>query len=210
MSLMLEVKNKMSTLSRNLDDRISELRSAHVFDRLRNKTRKVSLATLIFLALGSSSLLGSCANNRHDKTKNYESGQTKIAFVSERDGNKEIYVMNPDGSEQKNLTNNPAFDGSPSWSPDGKRIAFHSYRDGNREIYVMNPDGTDQKRLTNNPAGDKYPSWSPDGKKIAFSSWNGKGEIYVINSDGSNQTRLTYNPSKLAHNWLPSWSPVME
>jgi Tol biopolymer transport system component len=87
--------------------------------------------------------------------------QTKIAFVSGRDGNYEIYIMNADGSEQKRLTNNPASDMKSSWSPDGKKIAFHSDRDGNYEIYVMNADGSEQKRLTDNPADDMNPSWSP-------------------------------------------------
>jgi hypothetical protein len=78
--------------------------------------------------------------------------QTKIAFVSNRDGNFEIYVMNADGSKQKRLTNNPGFDGVPSWSPDGKEIAFASDRDRNHEIYVMNADGSAQKRLTSHRA----------------------------------------------------------
>ena len=86
--------------------------------------------------------------------------QTKIAFESNRDGNWEIYVMNADGSEQTNLTNNPAMDTFPSWSPGGKKIAFQSFRDGNWDIYVMNADGSEQTNLTNNPASDGEPSWS--------------------------------------------------
>ena len=75
---------------------------------------------------------------------------TKIAFVSTRDGNHEIYVMNADGTNLINLTNHPtAADQHPSWSPDGRKIAFHSYRDGNSEIYVMNADGANPIRLTN-------------------------------------------------------------
>jgi Tol biopolymer transport system component len=87
--------------------------------------------------------------------------QTKIAFASIRDGNWEIYVMNTDGSEKTNLTNNPWDDWSPSWSPDGKKIAFMSSRDWNVEIYVMNTDGSEQINLTNNSSYDESPSWSP-------------------------------------------------
>ncbi len=89
----------------------------------------------------------------------------KIAFTSLRDGNHEIYVMNPDGSGQKRLTNNSALDIGCLWSPDGKKIAFVSDRDGNWEIYVMNADGSEQKRLTNShsikPGRNFRPSWSP-------------------------------------------------
>jgi len=131
--------------------------------------------------------------------------QTKIAFMSERDGNVEIYVMNADGSEQERLTNNPAVDTHPFWAPDGKKIAFNSERDGNFEIYLMNADGSEQKRLTNNPAIDGFPSWSPHGKKIAFGSTrDGNFEIYLMNADRTKQERLTNNPAVDTH---PSWSP---
>jgi len=85
----------------------------------------------------------------------------EIAFVSDRDGDGEIYVMGADGSNQTRLTNNPATDWTPSWSPDGSKIALESDRDGNFEIYVMDADGSNQTRLTNNPATDWMPSWSP-------------------------------------------------
>ena len=78
-----------------------------------------------------------------------------------RDGNWEIYVMNADGSNQRNLTDHNEYDEHPSWSPDGTSIAFTSDRDGNWEIYVMNVDGSNQTRLTDNSAYDGYPSWSP-------------------------------------------------
>jgi len=131
----------------------------------------------------------------------------KIAFESYRDGNAEVYVMNADGSGQTNLTNNPADDGVPAWSPDGTKIAFYSNRDGNPEIYVMNANGSGQTRITNNPASDYEPTWSPDGTKIAFYSNRDdvNGEIYVMNADGSGvPTRLTNNT---AVDIRPSWSP---
>ncbi|UCC48931.1 MAG: PD40 domain-containing protein, partial [Gemmatimonadota bacterium] len=82
-----------------------------------------------------------------------------------RDGNYEIYVMNADGSNPVRLTDNPAGDYEPAWSPDGTRIAFMSYRDGNYEIYVMEADGSNPARLTDNPAGDNHPAWSPGSQQ---------------------------------------------
>jgi Tol biopolymer transport system component len=137
----------------------------------------------------------------------------RIAFESTRDGNREIYAMNADGTGQVNLTNNPAYDANPSWSPDGSKIAFVSDRDGNREIYAMNADGTGQVNLTNNPAddwrvgaiNDWAPAWSPDGSRILFATdRDGNEEIYVMNADGSGQTNLT---NRADDDWRPGWSP---
>ena len=129
----------------------------------------------------------------------------KIAFTSLRDGNAEIYVMNADGSNQTRLTNNPANDSWPNWSPDGTTIAFQSNRDGNFEIYVMNADGSNQTRLTNNKEGNFCPAWSPDGTKVVFiSNRDGNSEVYIMNVDGTNQLRLTKNTG-IDQN--PTWSP---
>ena len=86
--------------------------------------------------------------------------QAQIAFASDRDGNYEIYVMDTDGRNQRRLTENPAHDLQPSWSPDGEHIAFVSDRDGNQEIYVMDADGKNQRRLTRNGSPDTDPSLS--------------------------------------------------
>ena len=140
--------------------------------------------------------------------------QAQIAFSSNRDGNWGIYVMDNDGNNQRRLTNNPNFDVSPSWSPDGKRIVFMSNRDEHVidgwptfEIYVMDADGENQQRITENPNNDWDPSWSPDGKRIVFTS-NREGlfnpEIYVMDVNGGNLQRLTNNADDDGD---PSWSP---
>ena len=85
----------------------------------------------------------------------------KIAFVSFRDGNREIYTMNSDGTSPARLTKNSVSDLYPAYSPDGKKIAFRSGRDGNLEIYTMNAGGGSQTRLTFNEAADTTPSWQP-------------------------------------------------
>ena len=152
--------------------------------------------------------------------------QGQIAFSSNRDGHvrngfptHEIYVMDADGGNQRRLTNNPASDHSPSWSPDGKRIAFISDRDGHpsripgwftAEIYVMDADGSNPQNLTNHPADDREPSWSPDGKRIAFMSYRDENnEIYVMDADGAKPRNLTNNPDPDGHpnDEEPSWSP---
>ena len=148
--------------------------------------------------------------------------QAQIAFVSERDGNPEIYVMDINGKNQQNLTNNPHDDRSPSWSPDGKRIVFMSDREGHvhpkhgrstLEIYVIDADGGNPQNLTNNVGDDRSPSWSPDGKRIAFVSDRDEHilnnfwtyEIYVMEADGENPQNLTNSP--FFDDGHPSWSP---
>lgn len=99
-------------------------------------------------------------NPANDYAPAWSSDGQRIVFVSDRDGNPEIYVMDADGRNQTRLTNNSADDLSPVWSPDNSAIAFVSNRDGNKEIYVMNADGSLQTRLTDNPAEDISPHWS--------------------------------------------------
>jgi len=127
----------------------------------------------------------------------------RVAFISRKDGNEEIYLANGDGSGITNLTNSPARDRSPSWSPDGGRLAFVSTRDKNSEIYVV--DGGGLTNLTNQPFDDWDPGWSPDGQHLIFTSVrDANDEIYIMNPDGSGLTNLTNNPDD---DWNPTWSP---
>jgi Tol biopolymer transport system component len=129
----------------------------------------------------------------------------EVAFTSERDGNPEVYAASADGSAVRRLTDNPALDGGPTWSPDGGRLAFHSARDGNLEIYVMASDGSNVQRLTDNPASDSDPAWSPDSSRLLFvSDRDGSADIYVMNADGSNVQRLTTDAGVDTY---PAWSP---
>ena len=127
----------------------------------------------------------------------------RIAFLSRRDGNAELYVMDGDGSNQRNVTQSDADESHISWSPDGKRLLFVSERDGNPEIYVVDADGKDLTRLTTNDVVDNQPAWSPNGRRIAFVSYlDGDAEIFVMDADGANQTRITNND---AEDTSPSW-----
>ncbi|TEU13407.1 MAG: hypothetical protein E3J21_18705, partial [Anaerolineales bacterium] len=131
-----------------------------------------------------------------------------ILFVSDRDGDDEIWVMTSDGSEQIPLTLNTWMDGSPAWSSDGSRITYTFIKkQGNEEdIMIMKSDTSGKTDLTANPTvRDTDPAWSPDDSRIAFVSYrDGNAEVYVTKLDGSDPINLTDNP---ADDWDPTWSP---
>ena len=97
----------------------------------------------------------------------------KILFTSSRDGNREIYMMNPDGSEQVNLTQHRAEDMLAVWSPTGDKILFVSNRQGTgvRDLYLMDPDGSNVRRVFKKKAKGQRsnPAWSTDGRQFAYS-----------------------------------------
>ncbi|MBC8400426.1 MAG: PD40 domain-containing protein [Candidatus Marinimicrobia bacterium] len=131
-----------------------------------------------------------------------------ITFTSNRDGNNEVYVMNPDGSNQTNLSNNSAGDLYPTLSPGGTQIVFNSDRDGDQEIYRMDIDGSNLVQLTNNSFNDQGPVFSPDASKIAYYNYEfGRTEVFVMDADGTNKTRLTGNSGYVGWNYGAVWSP---
>ena len=130
----------------------------------------------------------------------------QIAF----DYSGEIFVMDADGANVRQLTDNDHSDGGPAWSPDGEQLAFHSSRNGDFEIFIMNADGRYLRRITTSDGwADMDPAWSPDGKQIAFSCCtfdrDGDDEIFVMDVDGTNIRQLTNTPDR--DNYRPKWSP---
>jgi Tol biopolymer transport system component/polyisoprenoid-binding protein YceI len=134
--------------------------------------------------------------------------QNRIAFISQRDGNDELYVMNADGSAQIRLTEGPAYEGEPVWSPDGRRIAFAAGEgrfEGSTDIYIVNADGSELRRLTSDPGGAWSPAWSPDGTRLAFvAQRDGRVDIYIMNADGAMPVNLTESAQEERR---PIWSP---
>ena len=149
-------------------------------------------------------------------TAKWQIDQSKIAYVSTRTGDEDIWVTDPvadpTGTSAVDLTKTPkANEADPAWSPDGLQIAYQSDQSGNWDIWVMNADGSSPHRVTTDTANDTNPTWSPDGKELAFESdITGGREIWLISSDGSGKPRqLTSNPG-LGHdgNFDPAWSPA--
>lgn len=137
----------------------------------------------------------------------------------------DIFTADADGSNMKQITDNPKYDAEPVVSPDGKQIVFGSQREGDFDIYVMNADGTNVRRLTDAAGYDGGPWFSPDGKKIVWRAWYPETDqdrarwkdamehdyiiavpldIRVMDADGSNKKLLVKNG---ATNWAPSWHP---
>lgn len=118
---------------------------------------------------------------------------------------RDIYLIDVDGSNLRQLTDNNVAEFDPIWSPDGKNIAFITSQNGFFEIYIMNADGGNLHNVSNHEAEDKCPAWSPDGKQLLFvSNRDGDGEVYAVNIDGNNPRNLTKNK---AYDSCASWSP---
>jgi Tol biopolymer transport system component len=129
-------------------------------------------------------------------------------------GSYEIFSMNPDGTDQVNLSRSPISDLEPAWSADGSRLAWTRGFYSNYEVWSMNADGTDQRDLSNAPQPDISPAWSPDGTKIAFSTDRDEVsgfytdfDIWLMNTDGSDQESFTSNLVQNQQDVQVDWSP---
>ena len=135
---------------------------------------------------------------------------SRIAFISDRVGDPQIYVMKADGTEVAKVTNDRDLEGLPMWLPDGNRIAYYSRRTGTLETYVINTDGTSDTNagdLLNHPEGmDTYRFvWSPDGSRVAYDGRdNATGGIYVVNANGTELTQVADHPGG---DYPGAWSP---
>lgn len=160
---------------------------------LRSVRSCLALSALVAAALGLGPAAGDAA---------FPGTNGRIVFSSERDGNREIYVMRSDGGGVKRLTHSALDDLAPAWSPDGKRIVWCHGAPGKRSMYVMDADGKNVRHLTSG----EDPSWSPDGKKIAFTfARPGKQpDVFVMSARGGDRTRLTTAKGFDAE---PAWSP---
>lgn len=137
---------------------------------------------------------------------NWSPSGEQILFVSNRSGVPDVWIIDRDGADPKNLTLTGQPHGFPRWSPDGGSILFTSQRDFNWEVYVMDADSGNPVNLTNHPSRDIDPQWSPDGEYIAFrSNRNGDEEIYVMAADGTGLINVTNLPG--SDEYVFTWSP---
>ncbi|MGB9618922.1 MAG: carboxypeptidase regulatory-like domain-containing protein, partial [Armatimonadota bacterium] len=132
---------------------------------------------------------------------------TKIAFASDRGGASDIWVIDMEKGDLRNVTNDSYWDGDPSWSPTSNEIVFVSDRDGAWHLWVISADGSHLRRLTKKPGDYSDPAWSPDGRQIVFAQkTDDRWEIRVISSDGANEYTVMANPAWKC--FEPAWALV--
>jgi len=130
----------------------------------------------------------------------------QIAFVSERSGGAQIYVMPAAGGEARRVTFHGSHNTDPAWSPDGTKLAYVS-RDGNFDVFTCGLDGRGVIRITQGQGDNEDPSWSPNGQYVAFSSTRtGTGQIWISTADGYHHVQVTQDKGGWSN---PTWSPSL-
>ena len=136
------------------------------------------------------------------------SSRGRLIFMSNRDGDPEIYTAAADGGDVERLTRYPGVDDYPVWSPDGTLVAFASDRGGDGlQIYIMGADGSNVRRVTALRLSCIEPGWSPDGRRLVFQRNDEPDigqDIYTIAIDGTDLRRIT---ARRAPDVTPAWSP---
>ncbi len=141
------------------------------------------------------------SNGEFDPTWSPDGTSIVVRTLTEADDG-ELWIMNADGSNFRNLVNDPDFsDWGPAWSPDGTMIAFNSNRAGGHGIWVMKADGSSQQAVTSSHG--EYPSWSPDSQSLTYSGGS-YYDIRLVNLDGTGD-EIVIGDS--AYEMGPSWSP---
>lgn len=121
--------------------------------------------------------------------------RTRIAFVCRQSGHKELFIMDYDGANVKQITRHKSIALLPKWAPSGEWLAFNSYRAGNPDAYLLSPDGRLLKELSMRQGLNTSPAWAPDGKTLIVTlTRQGDPELYVIEPNGKAVRRLTYSP----------------
>lgn len=151
-------------------------------------------------------------NDYDDWGATWSPDRQQLAFRSMPSDSANIYLMDADGSNIRQVSapqmtvGNPFYQGTMTWSPDGTHIAYAAYFSDNWDIWTTRLADNQITRLTDNPGDDLHPDWSADGSQIAYNRYdNGLLEIYVMDADGSNVTRLTKSAGGMV--MYPRWSP---